>query len=289
MLVGWVLVGLHRCWQESRNSSVGLSRRSYEYLLVWWSVLFVGRVIVEVAGAMTVTNTLVLNVALLVPSILLAALGIGSLIERKVSPRIECVLIILVTGLIVSRLTMSYVSGLIGAIVTTTMLAFGPQLASAMSFTNTGWSEAGWRQLLRFTVYASLLGCLSAGLDTRNHPSDDVHRMAVLKSRFEMLPEVQRISLIASREPIPVTLMYILRSRWPQAELVTSEGWDAGLTAAMDKERQMPQSRFLVLEWTRRDIRVSADTGQAWQITAVGDPMWFYGRRLSLVLIGPKA
>ena len=184
---------------------------------------------------------------------------------------------------------MSYVSGLIGAIVTTTMLAFGPQLASAMSFTNTGWSEAGWRQLLRFTVYASLLGCLSAGLDTRNHPSDDVHRMAVLKSRLELLPEVQRISLIASREPIPVALMYILRSRWPQAELVTSEGWDAGLTAAMDKERQMPQSRFLVLEWTRRDIRVSADTGQAWQITAVGDPMWFYGRRLSLVLIGPKA
>ena len=289
MLLGWLLVGVHRCWQESRNSSVALSRRSYEYLLLWWSVLFVGRMIVEVTGAMTVTNTLVWNIALLAPTILLAALGIGSLIERKVSSHTESLLIVLVAGLIVSRLTMSYASGLIGAVPTATMLVFGPLLASAMSFTNTGWSEAGWRQLLRFTVYASLLGCLSAGLDTRNHPSDDVHRMAVLKSRLELLPEVQRISLIASREPIPVALMYILRSRWPQAELVTSEGWDAGLTAAMDKERQMPQSRFLVLEWTRRDIRVSADTGQAWQITAVGDPMWFYGRRLSLVLIGPKA
>ena len=112
--------------------------------------------------------------------------------------------------------------------------------------------------------------------------------MAVLKSRLELLPEVQRISLISSRDPIPVALKYILRSRWPRAELVTTEGWDIGLTKAMDKERRKPQSRFLVLEWTRRDIRVSADTGQAWQIAAVGDPLWFYGRRLSLVLIGPR-
>ena len=85
MLVGWLLVGLHRCWQESRNSTGGLTRRSYQYLLCWWSVLFVGRVICEVAGTMTATNTVVWNVALLTPSILLAALGIGSLIERKVS------------------------------------------------------------------------------------------------------------------------------------------------------------------------------------------------------------
>ena len=288
MLIGWLLVGLHRCWQESRNPAGGLSRRSYEYLLLWWSFLFIGRVIVEIAGSMTITNTLVWNVALLTPTILLAALGIGSLIERKVSPPVECILIVLVAGLVVSRLTMSYASGLLSAVLTTIMLAFGPRLASAVSFSNTGWTEAGWRQLLRFTVSFSLLGCLSAGHDTRNSVSDDENRMAVLKSRLETLPDVQRISLIASRDPIPVALRYILRSRWPQAELVTTEGWDAGLTKAMDKERQKPQSRFLVLEWTRRDIRISADTGQAWQIAAVGDPMWFYGRRLSLVLIGPR-
>ncbi len=288
MLIGWLLVGLHRCWQECRNSTGGLSRRSYEYLLLWWSFLFVGRVIVEFTGLLTVTNTLVWNVALLTPTILLAALGIGSLIERKVSPPVECALIVLVAGLVVSRLTMSYASGLLGAVLTTMLLAFGPRLASAVSFSNTGWTEAGWRQLLRFTVSFSLLGCLSAGLDSRNSESEDVHRIAVLKSRLDTLPEVQRISLIASRDPIPVALRYILRSRWPQAELMTTEGWDAGLTKAMDKERQKPQSRFLVLEWTRRDIRISADTGQAWQIAAVGDPMWFYGRRLSLVLIGPR-
>ena len=288
MLMGWLLIGLHRCWQESRDKTGGLSRRSYEYLLLWWSFLFVGRVIVEIAGSMTATNTLVWNVALLTPSILLAALGIASLIERKVSSSVECALIVLVAGLTVSRLTMSYTSGLFGALLTIAMLAFGPKLASATSFSNTGWTEAGWRQLLRSTVYFSLLGCLSAGLDSQNQVSPEVHRMAVLKSRLEVLPEVQRISLIASRDPIPVALRYILRSRWPQAELVTTEGWDAGLTKAMDQERLKPQSRFLVLEWTRRDIHVSADTGQSWQIAAVGDPMWFYGRRLSLVLIGPR-
>jgi Dolichyl-phosphate-mannose-protein mannosyltransferase len=288
MLIGWLFVGLHRCWQESCDVSGGMSRRSYEYLLLWWLFLFIGRVIVEITGTMTGTNTLVWNVALLTPSILLAALGISSLIERKVSPAIERLLIVLVASLIVSRLTMSYTSGILCALLSTMMLAFGPKLASAISFHNTVWTEAGWRYLLRVTVYLSLLGCLSAGLDTQNHATDDVHRMSVLKSRLETLPEVQRISLIASRDPIPVALRYILRSRWPGAELVTTEGWDAGLTKAMDSERLMPQSRFLVLEWTRRDIRISADTGQAWQINAVGDPMWFYGRRLSLVLIGPR-
>ena len=288
MLIGWLFVGLYRCWLESRNPAGGLSRRSYEYLLLWWSFLFAGRMIAEIAGSMSVTNTLVWNIALLTPTILLAALGIGSLIERKVSPAVECALFVLVAGLVVSRLTMSYTSGLLAAVLTTIMLAFGPQLASAVSFSNTGWTEAGWRQLLRFTVSFSLLGCLTAGLDTRDSVSEDMHRIALLKSRLETLPEVQRISLIASRDPIPVALRYILRSRWPQAELVTTEGWDAGLTKAMDNERQQPRSRFLVLEWTRRDIRVSADTGQAWQIAAVGDPLWFYGRRLSLVLIGPR-
>ena len=288
MLIGWLLVGLHRCWQESRDSAGGLSRRSYEYLLLWWSCLFACRVIAGITGTMTVTNTLVWNVALLAPTILLAALGIGSLIERKVSPPAEAALIVLVAGLIVSRLTMSCVLGLLGAALTGILLALGPKLASAISFSNNGWTEAGWCHLLRCTVYVSLLGCISAGLDTRNRVSEDVHRMAVFKSRLELLPEVQRISLISSRDPIPVALKYILRSRWPRAELVTTEGWDIGLTKAMDKERRKPQSRFLVLEWTRRDIRVSADTGQAWQIAAVGDPLWFYGRRLSLVLIGPR-
>ena len=71
--------------------------------------------------------------------------------------------------------------------------------------------------------------------------------------------------------------------------MIATEGWDTGLTFAMEAEDPEPRSRFLVLEWTRRDIRVSANAGQAWQVSAVGNPMRFYGRRLSLVLIGPRS
>lgn len=70
--------------------------------------------------------------------------------------------------------------------------------------------------------------------------------------------------------------------------MVSSEGWDVGMSNAMEKEGQMPASRFPVLEWTRREIRMSADASQYWQMSAVGEPMRLYGRRLSLVLIEPK-
>jgi hypothetical protein len=91
-----------------------------------------------------------------------------------------------------------------------------------------------------------------------------------------------------TRDPVPVTLTYLLRCRWPKAEMATSEGWDEGLTRAMNEESGAPHSRFLIVEWTRRDIRLSADTGQAWHVSPVGDPMRFMGRRLSLILISPR-
>ena len=66
------------------------------------------------------------------------------------------------------------------------------------------------------------------------------------------------------------------------------ENWDAGLTEAMEAEEMKPQSRFLVLQRTRRELRLSANTGQAWKVSAVGNPLCFNEKRLSFVLIEPK-
>ncbi len=288
LLIGWLIVGLERSWHEWRRPTSERVRRRYQLLLLWWAIAFVGRAIAEIDGTWTMTNTSAWNFALVTPTVLQASLGIGSLIERTVSRRGEFFLIVLIVSLTVWRVSMSSMTGLTCAAMASTLLVCGPMLVPATGRSETGWSESSWRQLLQFTVYGSLVACLSAGLGLRNFASPDANRLADLKTRLATLPEVRRISMISSRDPMPVALRHVLRCRWPRAELVTSEVWDVGLTNAMDAEAAAPRSRFLVLEWTRRDIRLSADTGQAWQVSAVGDPMRFHGRRLSLVLIEPR-
>ena len=289
MLIGWLLIGLERAWKESRQQPDERSRRRYQLLLFWWSLTFAGRVLAEFVGTVTITNTLVWNIALLSPSILLASLGIGSLIERVLSQREEFFLTIAVLGLTMSSLSDSWKVGVLCAALAALLVIYSPRLFTSTGEGVRGWSEEGWRQVLKVLVYGSLIASLWSGFGLRNLSAPDEYRMADLKQRLKTLPEVRRISLIASRDPIPVGLKYLLRCRWPHAEIITTEGWDNGLTEAMEAEGQTPHSRFLVLEWTRRDVRVSGNTGQAWQVSAVGNPMRFYGSRLSLILIGPRA
>lgn len=288
MVLGWMLIGLHRTLRERRHSENDTARHRFQLLLLWWAVMLAGRILAEIMGMVWFRNTSIWNVALVTPTILLASLGFGTVSERLISRRGEGVLIVLVVGLIVWRLTLSELTSVIAGGVTATILLFGPIVGASSRQTQSGWSEGTWRHLMRVTVYGSLLACLSAGLGLRTSRLDDETRLAHLKERLITLPDVRRISLVASRDPIPVALSYLLRCRWPHAEMVSSEGWDVGMSNAMEKEGQMPASRFLVLEWTRREIRMSADASQYWQMSAVGEPMRFYGRRLSLVLIEPK-
>ena len=288
-LLGWILVGWIRAWYECRHNMEEPARRRYQLLFFWWTLTLLMRLLAESAGIVAATNTSVWNVALLAPTILMASLGFGSLIERAIFPAGETALILIVAGLTISNLTASTAAG-IGVIALASLLViYGPRLLSSNSEQGQTWTENRWRRVLKLTVFASLAAALVSGFRMQRPEADDEHQLAELKLRLDALPDVRRISLIASRDPIPVGLKYVLRRRWPQAEMIATEGWDTGLTFAMEAEDPEPRSRFLVLEWTRRDIRVSANAGQAWQVSAVGNPMRFYGRRLSLVLIGPRS
>ena len=288
LVIAWLIVGLERSWHLFRRPGSELVRRRYQLLLFWWTVVFVGLSLAEFVGQTSIANTEIWTFALLSPTVLLASLGIGTLIERDVTRRGELFLIILLVSLTFARISMSLLVGLAGGALSATFLVCGPMLMPSAGRTEHGWSEEGWRRLLQITVYGALIACLSVGLGFRSIVSEDEHRLADLRDRLKSFPEVRRISLIATRDPVPVTLRHLLRCRWPKAKLVTSEGWDVGLTAAMNEESESPTSKFLILEWTRRDVRFSADTGQSWRIKAVGDPMRFHGRRLSMILIEPR-
>jgi hypothetical protein len=234
------------------------------------------------------TNTAIWNLALLAPSVLLASVGIGTLIERAVSRRGEFLLVVLLASLTVERITSSWLAGLVGAAIAAIILIATPMLVRSANSSEYSWTEDKWRQLMQFAVYGSLIACLFMGLRYRCHARDEESRLAALRDRLKSLPDVRRISMIATRDPMPVTLRYLVRSRWPDAEVITSEGWDTGLTEALNEESESPTSRFLILEWTRRDIRLSANLGQAWRLSPVVEPMRFNARRLAMALIEPR-
>ena len=288
LLFGWVAIGLERAFTECRTPTGELARRRYQLLIYWWLIAMAGRCLAYLAGTMSVANTLVWNLALLPPTVLLASVGFGTLIERMVTRRGEFFLMVLLVTMTSWRLSMSWMTGLTCGAAASTLLVGVPMLFRWLGRSATGWSEEAWRQMLQVAVYGSLFIALSAGFGLRSAASSDAERLVELRTRLAKFPDVRRISLIATRDPIPVTLRHLLRCRWPHTDLVTSEGWDAGLTDAMKQEDSAPQSKFLILEWTRRDLRLTAETSAAWQISSIGNPIRFYGRRLSFVLIGPR-
>jgi glycine cleavage system pyridoxal-binding protein P len=80
-----------------------------------------------------------------------------------------------------------------------------------------------------------MITSLVLGLARQDSVSDE-NRFAELRMRLEQVPNVRRISLVGSRDPVPAALRYLLRCRWPQAQIIMDENWDAGLTEAMEAE-----------------------------------------------------
>jgi hypothetical protein len=287
IIVGWVLAGLGRSVDDWRRDSNDVSVRINRLVTVWWTVAFCGRFVAEFVGTKLPVNTALWNLALLPPTILLATRGIETLIERKLSRRAEFLLIVLTVGTTLTPFAVSPAVSIASALIVAAILALGSLLKRIIGRTGKGWSETRWRQILQTMICASLIGCLTTGILQRFLKSTDETGLVEFRTRLTTLPDVQRVTLLSTRDPIPITVVYFLKCRWPDADLVSSEGWDPGLTTAMNKETAFPRSRFLIIEWTR-DIRMPADTSQLWQVSAVGDPLRVLGRRLSLVLIGPN-
>lgn len=287
LILPWVLIGLERSWYECRHTTKQLTWWRFRLLLIWWIVALAGRVGTELLGTVTPTNTHVWNLVLLGPTILLGSVGVSAVIDRSLSRRWESALVVVLVALIFARVGSSWMIGLAGGSFAAAFLVIAPMLIPTASENGTEWSERGWRQFLQFAICLSLLSCVFVGFDF--HPMSPEHEHLVdLRERFNALPPVQRISVVATRDPIPVSLKQLIRSQWPQADLVVSEGWDTGLTKLMNEEGATPHSRFLVLEWTRRDVRLFAETSQDWRASIAGDPIEFFDRKLSLVLVEPR-
>jgi hypothetical protein len=102
-----------------------------------------------------------------------------------------------------------------------------------------------------------------------------------------LVPNVNRISLITDSQDVPAELEYLLRSLWPRVPFSRSLGWDQRLTDTIIEEADAPVSRMLVVEWSRKELRLRSDVGNVWKISSVMEPMAYGQRRLAVQLIAP--
>ncbi|MBC8115277.1 MAG: hypothetical protein H7062_12910, partial [Candidatus Saccharimonas sp.] len=286
LLCGWLVIGLADVLRNLWHSASEVSRRRYQLVGLWWLMALAARIAFEFLGPGDSVQRESWDAFLLLPTLLIVGWGVEAVVRRQTSPVIEALLIASTVGLIAWRTTGRVSAGLIGFVVMLAALALFPALASRWRGTSHSGSERNWRRLLQVFVVAFLVVHIVGGLTERPRATTDDVALIELRQRLRTLPPVRRVTLIAVNATAPAPLSFWLHSRWPAAPFTIAEAWSAdsanGTTRATN-ERIVDE---LVVEWSRRDARLTAENFANWQAMPVGDPLRYGGRQLVLYLVG---
>jgi hypothetical protein len=288
LLCGWLLVGLVDVCRHLWRPASELSRRRHQLVSLWWLTALTARIVFEFLGPRETVQREAWDAFLLVPTLLIVGFGVESVVKRQTSPFVEALLIASTGGLIVGRVTGHPTAGLITFVVGLAVLALFPAFASRWRGSSHGWSERNWKRLLQVFVVVFLASHMVMGLTARPQPTTDHAALIELRQRLRTLPPVRRITVIAVNAAVPSSLSFLLQSRWPSAQLTVAEAWNAEFVEKTILPTNDRGIENLVVEWSRRDARLTADTFANYQAMSVGDPIRYGGRKLMLYIIGSQ-
>lgn len=286
-VAGWAVLGFWQISSDWRRKGYESRRELYHLALIWGVVAVAIRLWMAGVGASIPLSAGLVEPLTIIPLMILAGVGVEAVLDRQATAGGVASAIAITAGL----LTLSWTDrwwlvALVGGLVFAGIL-IGGALATRPFSNDRPWQEPQVRPLLMAILFCTLVGqsveCIRTAL--RQEPGSE--RLPRFRQRLADLPQVQRISVISPQAPPPVQLRLLLRSCWPAAELVVTEGWDPGLTQHLNARDSSEEARYLVVEWTRREINIQAETGSGWQVQQVADPASSYGRRLSAYLITP--
>lgn len=287
VLYGWLLVGLVDVCRHLWRPTSELSRRRHQLICLWWITALVSRIAFELLGPPESVQRESWDAFLLLPTLLIVGLGVESLVKRQTSPLVEALLMASIVGVIVARITGHPTIGLVTCIGVLAALALYPAFASRWRGSNQGWSERNWRRLLQVFVVVFLTSHMVMGLTARPRATADDGALTELRHRLRTLPPVRRMTLIAVNGAVPASLSFHLRSHWPSAQLTIAEAWNAESVEKTILPTNDGSVENLVVEWSRRDARSTAETFASYQAMPVGEPIRYGGRKLMLYVIGP--
>lgn len=286
LLIGWWCLG---CWSAVRISLYEPSsrfRRWCRWLIVWNLVGLGGRILWR---AMDGTPEALRNwdVFLCLPATLLAAQGLDRAMRRETS-RLGLAAAIAVTAgavgwLITHRASVALVVA--GAILVV-LLASAP-LAMGLRRARSTWSEGEIRAWVVIAAIATAIGHAASAIIPLTKQEFDHVQWESLRRQMTQVESVAQTSIVASHQRDLVPWIYLVRSLWPAAKFSQSTGWDPRITATLVAEARDPQSRIVLLDWSRSGLRFRADVGSGWQVDPIVEPMAFRGHRLAVYLIRP--
>ncbi|MBI1348968.1 hypothetical protein GC163_22070 [bacterium] len=260
------------------------------FMLIWQSVGLAGRLIPGLLPVWGMVNGRPWESFVVLPATYLAALGAVQLIQRRFSMWAVWLALNITVGCVVWGLTgKSQIGIIIGAAGALVLLSSAP-LSIGLRRSGLAWSEQEFRTWIQAFVVISALGHTLAGTEMWWTAAPNRVTYNLLKQKLKTIATPDRISLVISEtNDHPLQLAYLTRSLFPKAAWSQSVGWDVRLTDTIVKELEQPQSRMLVLEWSRRELRLRADVGTGWEVTQVIDATPYRGRRFVAHLIAPAS
>jgi hypothetical protein len=286
-LAGWWVIGLQRALRPRKNTDPAIHQSLSRWMVCWTAVGLVMRLTPVFAPALWPAATRPWEAFLLVPTVILAAQGLDAVLRRSVSNRAFVGALTVTVGAVVWALTGTLLIGVIVAVTFVVLIYASAPMAIGLRRASLAWTEAGIRKWMQVAALATLLGPLVFHAIGLSLPQIARSRYGTLRAKLLQVTAVDRISLITDAVAAPEELEFLLRSLWPGVPFSRSVGWDQRLTETIVREADKPVSRMLLVEWSRKELRLRSDVGNVWQIAPVMEPMAYAQRRLAVQLIAP--
>jgi 4-amino-4-deoxy-L-arabinose transferase-like glycosyltransferase len=285
-LWGWLIVGMVSVFRQAWRPTSELGCRRLQLNGLWWLVALAARITFGFLEPGDSVQRELWDSFLLLPTLLMVGWGVEVVVKRQTSPMIEALLIALTVSLIGWRLTDRAAVGLIAVVLILVGLTLFPMFASRRQGFSNNEGERNWRRLLQVFVVSFLVWHIVVGLVWQPRATLDDVTLAELRQRLGLISPVRKITIVASNATVPASLVFQFHSRWPAAQFAIAESWNADSAVGTPHAANGGTSEELVVEWSRRDARLTAENFAIFEAKPVGDPLRYGGRQLVLYLIG---
>lgn len=278
-LAGWIVIGWI-CLAGDLLKGRSLQRdRSMGLFISWWLVAWFARIVIFVISGHLLFLPDQWDMLLLVPDCVMAAYGIDAFLRRSVPLSVAALGTVITIGLATALATNSWqLAGVAG--VATAVLGLIVALVGQPDV------PAGHDRLmricLRLLLFVLLFGHVLLGMKSLRQRDDRQQQLDRFSFRLNEAPEVEQVALLTERGQIPPRLLAVIRNRWPLAELEVASRWEGRWPL-----KHPPSGAGLLVEWSRRESLAYADLGTTWQVSSIGEPVRYRGRKLQGWVVRP--
>ena len=285
-LLGWWCLGLWASVRISVFGPAGREQRWNRWILAWSALGIIGRITwAAIDGTDAALRSW--DVFLSLPALILAAQGLDRAIRRETTRVGLAAAIATTVGGVTWESTHHIGVALLVGVAMLGILLLSAPLTIGLRRVRSSWSEEEIRAWVLVAALATIVGHATVTMLPLADNRRDHHQWEQVRRQLASIDTIRQTSIVSNDQRDLTPWIYLLRSLWPSARLSVANGWDPEITSTLITEAKVPQSRMVVLDWSRSGLRVRSDVGTGWQIDSVLEPRAFRHRRLAAYLIHP--